>query len=62
MTTTLQDISIGMNMRGMCCLCGRKSMRWAKWSHVESWHKNHTCINGAVNSRNGKKSTAFKVG
>ena len=46
-------------MRGLCSVCGRKSMRWAKWSHVESWYKNHTCVNGAPNSRNGKKLAAI---
>jgi len=48
MNNTLLDISIEKNIRGMCRLCGKKSMRWAKWSHVLLWHKNHKCINNVL--------------
>jgi len=47
-TATLLDISVDKNIRGMCGLCGKKSMRWSKWSHVELWHKNHRCTNHAL--------------
>lgn len=47
------DISVGVNMRGMCTTCNKKSFRWAKWIHIEEWHRNHKCVDGALTYKNG---------
>jgi hypothetical protein len=49
----LLDISVGANMRGMCSACNKKSFRWEKWIHVEEWHRNHKCVDGALTRKNG---------
>ena len=59
--SSLQDISVLPHMRGMCSLCNKKSMRWSKWRHVEIWYKNHSCIDGPLNSRNGKTKSQKDV-
>lgn len=55
----LLDISVGNNMRGMCSACNKKSFRWAKWIHIEEWHRNHRCVDGMRTSKNGKRSKSM---
>lgn len=52
---TLLNISTDKSFRGMCVECNRKSFHWHKWEHVQMWHANHKCIDGARNSKNGYK-------
>ena len=33
----------------------------SKWRHVEIWYKNHSCIDGPSNSRNGKTKSQKDV-
>jgi hypothetical protein len=57
----LLNISVGDNMRGMCVACNKKSFRWAKWIHVEEWHRNHKCVNGALTHKNGYREVTDKL-
>mgnify|MGYP000202267281 CR=1 FL=1 len=62
MATSLKDISVSQNMRGMCSLCNKKSMRWAKWRHVELWYKNHSCIEKPLNTKTKTNHSNYGCG